>query len=313
MSQFFRTRHDEHPMNKRRLPPLNAVRAFESAARNLSFAKAADELHVTQSAISQQVKLLETWLGNHLFVRLNNGLTLTDKGRHYLPQLKQAFDIINDATESLHDQWRGVTLTLSVLPNFAMHWLLPRLAEFSGAHPWIDLRITAAALPLDQLYETCDLAIRPYERDALHRFDWICSAQMMPVMTEGFARMHGVSAPRDLVRAPRLHISHSPEDWQRWLAPLGIKDSAPDKGTVFDSHAVALEATCLGLGAMMGQVPFVNKMIESGRLVAPFATAVDANRSWYLVSPRGDLSPKATAFRDWILQAVQAEAPGDAS
>ena len=291
-------------MSKRRLPPLNSIRAFEASARNLSFANAAKELHVTHSAISQQVKQLEAWLDTHLFIRLNNGLVLTDKGKTYLPELKQALDIINEATERLHGEQVGVTLTLSVLPNFAMRWLIPKLHHFYAKYPWINLRILSATLPLEQLYETCDLAIRPYEHITQYKFDWLCSAQMLPVMSPAFIKAHGIKAPRDLLRAPRLHITHSPEDWRRWFTAQGLSDELPQKGLVFDSHAVAIEAATQGLGAIMGQTPFIGDMINAGVLVAPFSATVDTDRSWYLVSPRSVLSSKAEIFRDWLLSMI---------
>ncbi len=293
-------------MRARRLPPLNSIRAFEASARNLSFAQAAKELHVTHSAISQQVKQLEEWLDTRLFMRLNNGLVLTDKGKVYLPELKQALDMINEATERLHGEQAGLTLTLSVLPNFAMRWLIPKLHLFYAQYPWINLRILSAALPLEQLYEVCDLAIRPYEHVAQYKFDWLCSAQMLPVMSPAFAHRHRIAGPRDLLRAPRLHITHSPEDWRRWFTAQGLADELSDKGTVFDSHAVATEAATQGLGALMGQTPFIESMIETGALVAPFAAQVDTDRSWYLVSPRNTLSSKAETFRDWLLSTIPA-------
>ena len=292
-------------MTKRRLPPLNSVRAFEAAARNLSFALAANELHVTQSAISQQVKQLEAWLDAHLFIRLSNGLVLTDKGKSYLPRLKQALDIIDEATEQLHGEEVGVTLTISVLPNFAMRWLVPKLPAFTARNPWINLRILSATLPLEQLYDSCDLAIRPYEHTTRYQFDRLCTAQMLPVMTPEFLRRHQIETSRDLLSVPRLHITHSPEDWQRWFNSQGLAEEGPRSGMVFDSHAVAIEAAAQGLGAAMGQTPFVLQMLKEQTLVAPFDAAIDTDRSWYLVSPRSGLPSKAEIFRDWLLEQVE--------
>ncbi|WP_341666488.1 transcriptional regulator GcvA [Alcaligenes sp. SDU_A2] len=289
---------------KRRLPPLNAVRAFEAAARHLSFTAAAQELHVTHSAISQQVKQLEGWLDMHLFLRQNSTLVLTDKGRAYLLELRQALDTIDIATQNLQSTRHDTTLTLSVLPNFALHWLVPRLPGFQQRHPDIRLRLLSGTVPLQQLYESCDLAIRPYQNAPEFQFDHICGADMLPVMSPAFARRHAIRTPADLQAAPKLHITHSPQDWPRWLGAHGLQDRYPAQGMLFDSHAVALQAAINGLGALMGLTPFIQDMIDTGKLMAPFPDTVQTERTWYLVAPRGRLPHKATCFRDWLLEQV---------
>lgn len=294
-------------MKRRRLPPLNAVRAFEAAARHLSFTAAAQELHVTHSAISQQVKQLETWLDMHLFMRQNSTLALTDKGHAYLLELRQALDTIDIATQDLQSARHNATLTLSVLPNFAMHWLVPRLSSFQQRHPDIRLCLLSGTLPLQQLYESCDLAVRPYGHAPEFQFDHLCGADMLPVMSPAFIRRHRIREPADLQAAPKLHITHSPQDWPRWLGSLGLQDRLPQEGMLFDSHAVALQAAMAGLGALMGQTLFIQEMIEKGCLQAPFPHNVQTERTWYLVSPKGRLPHKADCFRRWLLE--QARGP----
>lgn len=295
-------------MKRRRLPPLNAVRAFEAAARHLSFTQAAQELHVTHSAISQQVKQLESWLNMLLFVRQNSTLALTDKGRSYLLELRQALDTIDMATQDLQSGRHDTTLTLSVLPNFAMHWLMPRLPAFQSRYPDIRLCLLSSTLPLHELHESCDLAIRPYDHAPEFQFDHLCSADMLPVMSPTFARRHHILTPDDLQAAPKLHITHSPQDWPRWLGSHGLQDRHPQAGILFDSHAVALEAAKAGLGALMGQTPFIQEMLRQKWLVAPFDHSVQTERTWYLVSPKGRLPHKAECFRRWVLEQAAADA-----
>lgn len=291
-------------MKKRKLPPLNAIRAFESAARHLSFSAAAQELCVTHSAISQQVKLLESWLEIHLFIRKNKGLALTEQGRQYLPFLRQMFDTLNEATERLQNKTVDEVLTLSVLPNFAMYWLLPKLHAFKQQYPRIKIKILSNSLPLEALYEVCDLAIRPFEPMTNYQFDWLCSAQLLPVLSPELLDQYPVVSPSDLQLLPKLHITHSPQDWIRWLNQYELTDLCTNT-MAFDSHAVAVEAALNSLGALMGQTPFINHFLEDGRLIAPFQHSISSERIWYLVSPRSGVPSKALAFKNWLLNQLE--------
>lgn len=291
-------------IKNRRLPPMNAIRAFESAARHLSFSHAAQELHVTHSAISQQVKLLESWLEINLFIRKNNGLVLTEQGRQYLPSIRHILDTLHDATEQIQSQKIDVVLTISVLPNFAIHWLIPKLHSFQKQYPRIKIKIISASLSLDTLYESCDLAIRPFQPMTNYRFDWLCSARLMPVLSPALQKKHQITTPKDLQDLPKIHITHSPEDWVRWLNIYNLTDESQKNSMAFDSHAVALEAATHGLGVLMGQTPFINHLLEQQRLIAPFTESMDSGRSWYLVSTRSGLPNKADLFRQWLLTQV---------
>lgn len=288
-------------IKNRRLPPMNAIRAFEAAARHLSFSYAAQELHVTHSAISQQVKLLESWLQVSLFIRKNNGLVLTEQGRQYLPSIRHILDALHDATEQIQNQKVDVVLTISVLPNFAINWLIPKLHSFQKQHPRIKIKILSASLSLEALYESCDLAIRPFQPMTNYQFDWLCSAKLLPVLSPEFQKKHRITRPKDLESVPKIYITHSPEDWIRWLNLYDLTDKSDKNSVAFDSHAVALEAATNGLGVLMGQIPFINHLLDQQRLIAPFAQTVDSGRSWYLVSTRSDLPNKSDVFRQWLL------------
>lgn len=289
-------------MKPRRLPPLNALKAFEASARHLSFSVAAQELHVSHSAISQQVKLLESWLEIHLFIRKNNGISLTESGYQYLQTIRPIFDSLHTATELLQSEKTNVVLTISVLPNFAIHWLLPKLHDFQRLHPRISLQLLSTALPLDSLYESCDLAIRPYQPMTNYHFDKLCTAQLLPVFSPAFQEKHRISNVTDLQLVPKLHVKQSQQDWQHWLEHQHLTEQNPRATMAFDSHAIAIEAAKHGYGALMAQMPFINHLIEQKELLAPFNLPLDSDRSWYLVSPNSGLPSKAQLFKDWLLE-----------
>ena len=291
----------------RLLPPLRALRSFEAAARLHSFARAAEELHVTPAAISQQVKLLEQWLTCDLFRRSRSGLELTQQGRALLPSLKSAFDTIQAATDDIRGPESGTVLTLAVQPNFAMRWLVPRLADFIHRHPWIDLKLLSVTPTLATLYEECDLAIRAYENDPLYHFEPIVTADMLPMLHPRLLQGRKLKQPDELLRFPLLHSTTSPEDWTRWFRETrkaGEREppwALVARGHQFDSHVVAMEAACAGLGVALGRPAFVGELLQRKELVTPFARPIATNRSWYLVYPRADLPRKCELFREWLL------------
>lgn len=292
-------------MKHRRLPPLNALKAFEASARHLSFSIAAQELFVSHSAISQQVKLLESWLEVHLFIRKNNGIKLTESGYQYLQSIRPILDSLHSATELLQSEKMNVVLTISVLPNFAIHWLLPKLHEFQCLNPRINLQLVSSPVPLESLYESCDLAIRPYEPMTNYQFDKLCTAQLLPVFSPEFQQRHSLKHLNDLQHVPKLHVTQSQHDWLHWLEHHQLSELNPKATMAFDSHAIAIEAALHGYGALMGQIPFINPLLEQKKLIAPYTPPLNTDRSWYLVSPNSGLSNKAQCFKDWILSATE--------
>lgn len=292
----------------RLIPPLNALRAFEAAARHRSFTRAAEELNVTQTAVSHQVRQLENRLGFRLFRRLNNALVLTEKGEAYLPVLEQAFSLIAEGTRALHGTARRRTLTVSTLPNFALRWLIPRLAEFRTRHPEIELRLVTSYRGNDLLREEIDVAIRLKE-DWPHLEDEpLFGSAMFPVCTPEYLRAHCLDEVSRLDAATLLQVSTSLDDWPMWAAEANWASKDIEAGPQFDSYALAVEAALCGMGVAMGRSPFVDDDLRAGRLVAPFMLRVSRDAHWHVTWLRGRLTRDAGLFRDWLLDRVARDA-----
>jgi LysR family glycine cleavage system transcriptional activator len=285
----------------RELPPLNALRAFEAAARRLSFTRAAEELGVTQAAISHHVRVLEDHLGFRLFLRLNNGLLLTEKGEAYLPSVRQAFDVLCEATDAVQGHCESQVLTLSVLPNFALRWLVPRLAEFQRRCPMIDLRLLTAYRGTEFLREDIDAAIRLGADWPGLNADHLFGSDMFPVCSPMLVAQRPLSEPRDLAHHLLLHVYGALNDWPLWLAAAGARDVAADRGPSFDSYALALEAAAHGCGVAIARSAFVQDDLASGRLIAPFSLSVKREEGWYFLWPKAAASRKVSLFRSWLL------------
>ncbi len=287
----------------RRLPPLNAMRAFEAAARHLSFTKAADELNVTQAAISHQVKALEERLGVVLFRRLNRALLLTDAGQGFLPPLREAFDQMAAATERLRvDDSRGV-LTLTTLPSIAARWLVPRLGRFREAHPDIDLRIDASQHLTDFVRENVDIALRygGGEWDGM-RADRLMTEDFFPVCSPRLLDLDPpLREPADILHHTLLH-DNSPTDWTMWFLAAGIEGGDPTRGPAFTDSSLVLQAAAEGQGVALGRGVLAAADLEAGRLVRPFDLSLEAKYAYYLVCPQATAeSPKIASFRAWLL------------
>lgn len=285
----------------RRLPPLTALRAFEATARHLSVSEAARELHVTQSAVSQQVRVLEDHLGLSLFRRAGGRLHLTPAGRDFYPTLQLAFDSIDAAAARLTATRAAGALAVSLLPTFAVRWLIPRLGRFQDRHPEIEVRLIATVKLADFTTDDIDVAIRyGGGRWPGLRSDLLMAEDMFPVCAPGLT----LAAPTDLARHTLLQVDADPrrEDWQRWLAAAGVADLQPAGLMRFDSSAQALEAAAAGLGLALAHRPFVVDDLAHGRLLAPFEITVPAQDAYYLVYPAdtADL-PRIAAFRDWLM------------
>ena len=287
----------------RRLPPLNALRAFEAAARHLSFTKAAEELNVTQAAISHQVKALEEHLGVTLFRRLNRALLLTDAGQSYLPPLREAFDILAEATQRLlADDTRGA-LTITLLPSVAAMWLVPRLGRFREAHPDIDVRIDASHHLTDFARENVDVALR-YGRGEWEgtRADRLMTEDFFPVCSPRL--LDGPSplrAPDDLRHHTLLH-DDSRTDWTMWFLAAGIEGGDPAAGPAFSDSSLVLQAAADGQGVALGRSALAAADLAAGRLVRPFDISLPSAFAYYVVCPLATADrPKIVAFRTWLL------------
>jgi LysR family glycine cleavage system transcriptional activator len=296
-----------------RLPSLNGLRAFEAAARHLSFTAAASELNVTQTAISHQIRRLEEELGIRLFVRRNRALALTAEARDYLPGVRAAFNDLRLATDRLLRRDDGHVLTVSTLASLAAKWLLPRLSAFQESHPGIDVRITTSTGLVDFRTGDVDAAIR-YGRGHWQglRADWLMADELFPVCSP--ALLNGnkpLRCPEDLVHHTLLHSSGGyDDDWRLWLTAAGLPaDISRQPGLSFDLIFLTVQAAIDGSGIAMGRTSYVQDDIAKGRLVVPFEIALPADAGFYLVSPEAKTDPpKLAAFRQWLKMSVQNKA-----
>jgi LysR family glycine cleavage system transcriptional activator len=296
-----------------RLPSLNGLRAFEAAARHLSFTLAAAELNVTQTAISHQIRRLEEELGLRLFIRQNRALALTAEARDYLPGVRAAFNDLRLATDRLLRKDEDKVLTVSTLASLAAKWLLPRLTDFQDSHPGIDVRITTSTSLVDFRRDNVDAAIR-YGRGQWPglRADWLMADELFPVCSPSLLRGDKpLRRPEDLRNHPLLHTSNSnSDDWRLWLTAAGLPaDIARQPGITFDMIFMTIQAAIDGIGVAMGRTSYVQDDIAKGRLVVPFKIALPADAGFYLVSPEGRReAPKLAAFREWMIAATRNKA-----
>lgn len=297
----------------RRLPSLNAIRAFEAAARHLSFTKAAEELFVTQAAVSHQVKALEAELGQPLFRRYNRRLALTEAGQIYLPPLCEALDKMAEATQRLRRSEAGGSLRVSVLASFAAKWLLPRLTDFRRRHPEIDVLVQATDQAVDFSRSPIDVAIRyGYGRYPGHDVAYLMGDDVFPVCSpalyEGDPPLRRVE---DLAHHTLLHdttaIADSPMTWQIWLKEAGVAvgpdhDLDASRGPGFSDSSMLLQAAIDGQGVALGRRALAGLDLEAGRLVMPFGPCLPSDLKYYLLAPAGGFErPKIRAFHDWVL------------
>lgn len=289
---------------KRSLPPLNGLRAFEAAARHMSFTDAAEELSVTQAAISHQVRGLEQRLGLKLFVRRNRSLLLSEAGQAYLPSVRAAFDQLNEATEKLLQKDKGGNLTVTTTSSFAVKWLVPRLGGFQRSHPEIDVRISTGTSLVDFSREDVDIGIR-YGRGQWGNLtaERLVAEDVMPVCAPSLLKgPNGLRKPADLKRFTLLHIGNFPDDWQVWLTAAGVKGVDASRGVSFDFALAAYQAAMDGLGVALGRNPLVEPDLKAGRLVVPFEFKRSSDFAYYLVYPPEAIRRrKIKAFRDWII------------
>lgn len=287
------------------LPPLTALRAFEAAARHLSFAKAAQELNVTPAALSFQIKSLEQHLGTPLFHRLNRAVALTDMGRTLAPGLADGFDAIRQAWRAARRQLDETDLTVTAGPAFTAKWLAPRLFSFAQDHPEIELRFIASLRIMDFVRDEIDVAIRFGEApddDSLHSealFDEIVTPMMTPALAERFGSLEG------LREAPLLHDDSiafvTPKvDWPAWLRLAGV-DRPGHSGPRFSQADHGIDAALAGGGVILARTPLAAGALRDGLLVAPFDIAMRPRAKYRMVHQKGaENRPHLAAFMAWI-------------
>lgn len=297
------------------LPSLNGLRAFEAAARHMSFTHAAAELNVTQTAISHQIRRLEEQLGLKLFHRRNRALELTREAQDYLPSIRSAFEDLRKATDRLRRADHDGVLTVTTTASLAAKWLVGHVAAFQDAHPAIEVRLTTSAHLVDFRREDVDLGIR-YGRGAWPglRADWLLAERLFPVCHPSLlAGPVPLRDPADLANHTLLHTTVSREDWQLWLTAAGLPvEIARRRGLVFDQWFMSIQAAMEGLGVALGRTHLVEADIAAGRLTVPFDTVLPQDAGYYIVTPEGRPdSPKIALFRDWILAAARESNPAE--
>ena len=307
-----------------RLPPLAALRAFEAAARHLSFKKAAEELHVTPAAVSQQIKALEEYLGVSLFRRLTRALEITSQGQAMLPRIRAGFECLAAAVVMTH-QAEDNTLTVTAPPSFASRWLLPRLSRFTAAHPAVELRLASSADTVDKrglttgipddLVDPRDTASQVAIRYGSgnypgFRVDEILAPERIPVCSPHLpAAEHPLATPGDLARHTLLHDETMgndgrQNDWAAWLHRAGVGEEVDaQRGLRFSNAVLAVEAALDGQGVALALEPLVEADLAAGRLITPFDVRLPVPYAYFLVMPEAISQKNLVAdFRTWLLE-----------
>jgi len=299
------------------LPPLNALKVFESAARHLSFTKAADELHVTPGAVSQQIKSLEDYIGGRLFRRTKRALLLTDSAQASLPILREAFDKLEEASRILTARGDSKRLTVSVAPSLAAKWLVPRLDRFHERMPEIEVWISADMEVVDFAIDDIDLAIRyGAGRYASLESELLMEESILPVCSPRLLQgAHPIRTPHDLAHHPLLHDGSpdqddaAPTNWAMWLKAAGVTDIDGKRGAKFNQSSLVIEAAVAGKGVALAKSTIALADLEAGRLVAPFDLTTPSNFSYYLVHPASkSRHPAVKAFKKWLHEEAAATA-----
>ncbi|MHA6324109.1 LysR substrate-binding domain-containing protein [Roseivivax sp. CAU 1753] len=282
------------------LPPLNGLRAFTAAGRHLTFRAAAEDLGVTQGAVAQQVRGLEEHLGLRLFLREPRGLAFTEEGRAYHAAVSRAFSQLFDATAALRSAPSRVTI--SVTPTFASKWLIPRLAEFTVAHPEIDLRITATERVSSFHADGIDLAVRqgrpPFGASLCA--DLLFPQEVIAVCSPNLVAQQDV--PLDAAALSRMTLLHDTHDlWPKFLDTAFRRDAGQSRGLRFNQTTLSLDAALAGQGVALASRYLVQRDLKAGRLVQPLNAALDGGQDFYLLTPRQGASDASLRVRDWLL------------
>ena len=299
------------PSARRSLPPLNALRAFEAAARHLSLSLAAGELNVTPAAISHQVRLLEDHIGLPVFERNGRGLAHTDAGAAGLRDLSEAFAHLTAAMDAIASLGETGTLSISVAPSFAAKWLLPRLGSFEREHPEIDVHVSASMQLADFTRDRVDAAIR-YGAGGYSEvfFEKLLAESVIPVCSPELAREKAPRSARDLLGLTLLHDDSPDNDpscpnWDMWLRAAGVDDAEVDRGPRFNQASLVIESAILGRGVALAKSALASADILAGRLVRPIAAESPVDFAYWFVAPRAKLNlPKVVYFRDWLRRQV---------
>jgi LysR family transcriptional regulator, glycine cleavage system transcriptional activator len=291
-----------------RIPPLNALRAFEVASRHLSFKRAAEELCVTQGAVSRHIQNLESHLGVALFERSHRRVVLTPEGVRYVHDIREAFRRVQEATETIIASNNRRSLKVKVPPTFAIRWLVPRLAGFQARCPDMSLQIST---PFTTPFFERDLDIAVNYPSPSMPDDVACELMFQELLTPVVspplaAGPLPIEEPDDLSHHVLLHSLTRPTDWRTWLQAAGAKKVDHESGLRFENPGLVYQGATQGVGVAVGQLHFVTDDLLAGRLVAPFRLLKAQETGYYLVFPKDRLrNPYVREFRDWILEEAE--------
>jgi DNA-binding transcriptional LysR family regulator len=302
----------------RALPPLDLLRGFEAAARHLSFTRAAEELFLTQSAVSRQIQALESFVGVPLFERRHKALALTDAGETYQRTVTHALEQVREATRKLREARHGHVLTVTTTISFAALWLVPRLARFRKEHPRVDVRITATHEVVDLEREGVDVAIRdcPLHRvppGAVFLVGEHLAAMCSPeYMREAKKNKQPLRAPEDLKHHVLLNLHEAQRkwpwlSWNAWFEAMGVEDPVPESTLTFDQYDQVIHAALLGQGIALGRMTLTGQHVKAKRLIPLFGRQQRLARGFHAVYARGaEDQAEARRFVDWVKAEIAA-------
>lgn len=298
---------------KRHMPPLNQLRAFEAAVRHESFTKAAAELNVTQGAISRHVRSLEEYLGFQLFERVNNNLVIPSASREFAHALTQSFDGINQATQALRQGKRRTVLTVHSYTNFLIRWLIPKLPSFQAQYPDIEIRLSSGRVEVDFSEDDIDLAIRygapPWPGI---QSELLFPVEMVPICSPSLAESVGLQTPEDLLKTTLYHVYARRAEWPAWWAQVSKAPFEPFREVYPEDLAVVQQCVLAGMGVGLSQRHYVLDDIAAGRIMIPFDVPLRHTNGFYVVCLPGRMDvPKIAAFRQWILAQLLEDSPED--
>lgn len=296
---------------KNPLPPLNPLKAFEAAARLSSLTLAAEEMNVSQVAVSRQVKVLEDYLGVLLFRRLHRGIELTREGKQLFDGVTNAFQDIGNTAKRVSRRGRRDILSIQSYTTFSQRWLIPRLGQFHDANPKIEVRLSSSTAPVDFEAQNLDAAIRSGrgEWPDLHS-ERLADIELIPICAPGFLASATLKKPNDLARVRLLHSMARPNDWASWLACAGATD-VPGPGVRFENSALAYEAALLDIGVAIAIKVFVHRHLQSGVMAAPFDLTCRTGEGYYLTWPKNAApSPPLLRFLTWVREQMALENEG---
>ncbi len=292
------------------LPPLNGFYVFESAARHLSFTKAAAELYVTQAAVSQQIKQLEEHLGFKLFHRLTRQLVLTEEGRRLAEEVRTMLNHLSDVIHELKSEETGGILTVSTIPSFAMKWLIPRLRDFNQRYPEITLQLNTSEQLVNFKTDKIDMAIR-YGRGNYPGLEttFMMRDEIFPVCSPDLLKEKSLQTLADLRNHVLLYdtdqnpLMNRETDWNTWLKAVGTTEIDIKEKMSFTGTHMAIEAAIMGEGIALGRTSLSTLDLSTGRIVCPFDYRTDSENAYYIVSPEATAEKsKIKTFRDWLLE-----------